>query len=589
MLARVRAHRLELLVFLSALGVRLLYLAQAADVPFSSHPIVDGAQYWSWAERIAAGDWRGEGVFYQAPLYPYLLAIVRTLVGPSLRTVYVLQAALTSLGCVSLALAGRRLFSPVVGIVAGLMAAFYAPAIFYDGVLQKEAIAFFLMALLCWLIAVLGAATRPGIDAAIGLVLGLLVLLRENLLLLALVMLVGMWARGRGASARARWLGPAWIGLGMAIILLPVAVRNLVVGGELALTTSNMGTNFYIGNNRDAHGSYEELSPGRGAPEFERIDATALAEERLGRRLTPRETSHYWLGESFRFIRSEPWAWLRLMARKTLLFWNVHEISDAEDLYFYQRWSWLLRGLMAAWNFGVLVPLAAAGVSLTWPRRRDLWLLYAMVLATSVSVIAFFVFGRFRLPIVPQLILFAAAGTVEAVKAVAGRRWRPLPVAGAALLLAGLVSRVPLIDREQQLAASFYCWSNVLAETGRTDEAIEVGRETVRRDPRMPEAHYNLCTLLSTRNERADAIAECRMAVELRPVYPKAWNNLGILLALTGDRRGAAEAFIRVLEQDPSHTVARANLEQTRRLAAQANERDVQLRIDAFLRDRRPR
>jgi tetratricopeptide (TPR) repeat protein len=582
----VRAHRLGLLVFLLALGVRLVYLRQAADVPFSSHPIVDGARYWTWAERIAAGDWLGEGVFYQAPLYPYFLAVVRVLFAPKLVAVYVLQAVLSAFGCALLALAGRRLFSPAVGAVGGLMAACYAPTIFYDGVLQKEALAVFLMSALCWLIAVAMVGGRPRIAAAMGVVLGLLALLRENLLPFAPLLLVWLWVQARGAPARARWSALFGFTAGMAIVLLPVGVRNLVVGGELALTTSQMGTNFYIGNNPDADGSYVALRPGRGAPEFEQADAISLAEQRLGRRLTPRETSRYWMGESFRFIRSEPGKWLRLMMRKTLLFWNANEISDAEDLYFYQRWSWLLRGFAAVWSFGALFPLAAAGACLVWPRRRELWLLYAMVLATSVSVIAFYVFGRYRLPIVPLLILFAAAGAVEAAKAVAGRQWRSLAVFAAALLSAGLLARAPLFDPEERQAGSFYCWSNVLAEAGRTDEAIEIGREAILHDARMPEAHYNLGTLLARKNEPADAIAEYRTAVDLRPDYPQAWNNLGIVLAMTGDRSGAADALIRALEEDPGHSGARANLELTLRAAVQANEREVQARIEAFLRDR---
>jgi Flp pilus assembly protein TadD len=148
---------------------------------------------------------------------------------------------------------------------------------------------------------------------------------------------------------------------------------------------------------------------------------------------------------------------------------------------------------------------------------------------------------------------------------------------------------VPLFDPQQPLAGSFYAWSMLSADAGRTDEAIAAGREAIRHDPTMPEAHYIVCRLLSGKHEFSEALAECRMAVNLRAAYPKAWNDLGILLAMTGDRRGAAEALIRSLEQEPDDDSARKNLRQVLSLAAQANDRDVQERIESFLREPSPR
>jgi hypothetical protein len=66
--------------------------------------------------------------------------------------------------------------------------------------------------------------------------------------------------------------------LGLAIVLLPVAIRNYAVGGGFYLTTSQFGPNFFIGNNPNADGTYASLRFGRGAPEYERQDATELAE-----------------------------------------------------------------------------------------------------------------------------------------------------------------------------------------------------------------------------------------------------------------------------------------------------------------------
>ena len=70
---------------------------------------------------------------------------------------------------------------------------------------------------------------------------------------------------------------------GVLLGLAPVAVRNYAVGGGLYLTTSQLGPNFYIGNNPTADGTYRPLRFGRGSAEFERLDATAIAERAQGR------------------------------------------------------------------------------------------------------------------------------------------------------------------------------------------------------------------------------------------------------------------------------------------------------------------
>ncbi len=66
---------------------------------------------------------------------------------------------------------------------------------------------------------------------------------------------------------------------------------------------------------------------------------------------------------------------------------------------------------MLGWfgHFGMLMPLAIAGMIATWPDRRRLSIVYALALAYAASVVMFFVFARYRYPLVPFLILFAAA------------------------------------------------------------------------------------------------------------------------------------------------------------------------------------
>src|SRR5206468_11805612 len=131
-----------------------------------------------WAQRIAAGDWLGHEVFYQAPLYPYLLGVTYAIAGRSLLAVRILQALIGSASCVLLALAGARLFSPRVGLTAGVMLALYAPAIFFDGLLQKSTLDVFFVCLALWLISRTGTAERSFLW--LGLAMGGLGLTPEN-------------------------------------------------------------------------------------------------------------------------------------------------------------------------------------------------------------------------------------------------------------------------------------------------------------------------------------------------------------------------------------------------------------------------
>ena len=132
--------------------------------------------------------------------------------------------------------------------------------------------------------------------AGLGVTLGALSLTRENALVL--VVLVLAWAvwigHTRAASARPqrhRLAAAGLTALGLIAVLGPVVVRNNLVGGGLYLTTSQFGSNLFIGNNPAADGSYMSLRTGRGSPEYERVDAAALAEEATGQTLTPSAVS----------------------------------------------------------------------------------------------------------------------------------------------------------------------------------------------------------------------------------------------------------------------------------------------------------
>ena len=98
---------------------------------------------------------------------------------------------------------------------------------------------------------------------------------------------------------------------GLAIVLLPVAIRNYAVGGGFYLTTSQFGPNFYIGNNPNADGTYH-VAPLRSRRAGIRAAGCHGARRARHRApLTPAEVSSYWTDRALDFITRQPRSWLR--------------------------------------------------------------------------------------------------------------------------------------------------------------------------------------------------------------------------------------------------------------------------------------
>ena len=433
-------------IFGCAFLVRLIYLVQVDSIPLFYNLAGDAGTYDEWGQRIAAGDWLGKGVFFQAPLYPYFLGVLQFILGRNLWLIRLVQIALGAVSCALIFRVGRELFSRPAGIAAGLILAWYAPGIFFEGLIEKSILDFFLLSLLLFLLIQARDGRRWSQWLATGAVLGLLGLSRENALILAAVLplWIGLYFSDSPILNRLQWIGLFFAGV--LLVLVPVGMRNLAVGGEFKLTTSQFGVNFFIGNNPQADGTYGSVRNVIGEPHFEGKDAKRLAEKALGRDLTPGEVSDYWWQKSWNYILSQPGQWFALLGAKWLLVWNAREIEDSDDFYIYQQWSWLLRSLAWVSHFGILAPLAAMGIFLTVKQWRQLWLLYAMILSLAASVAVFYVFGRYRLPLVPFLALFAGAGVARAIALYKEKNFRPLMIAALLLLGTGIVVNWPIIE-----------------------------------------------------------------------------------------------------------------------------------------------
>lgn len=537
-----------------ALLARLIWMLGLRHTPYWHYLMGDAQNFDQWARQILEGTQRAE-VFYQAPLYPYFLALIYGVFGHSLGVVRLIQSVLGTAACVLLLDAAARFFeNRRVGLVAGLLLAVYPPAIYFDSLLVRASLAAFLFTLLIWLLSLTWRSERfvNLTWFGVGVVGGSLLLTRENAAVTIPCVLA--WAWWRGKSRKGSAVACSLVLGGVLLVLAPVAAHNYPNSGRLQIAAASFGPNFYIGNHRGADGVYHPLRPGRGHIALERSDATLMAEAATGRSLDAGEVSEYWLRRALEDIRGAPFDWLRLLSWKSLLFVHRLELADTQDIYSYTESmppaGWLLQVL----NQGLLWPLAVIGVFVSWPQRRRLWILVLLLAAYAASIVLFFVFDRFRFPAVPLLMLFVAAGVAAVPQMIRARRWI-LP-AGAALLMA-VAANWPLgrVD-ELRSTTALNLGARLAQEPGLEAGASTAYRHALEIDPEEPAALNGLGLLLERQGRWREAVPLFERALRADPSLADAHYNLGVAFNAMGQPDRAVERFKAAIASDPLHTDA---------------------------------
>lgn len=555
-------------LFCLAFAMRMIHVNEIRSMPLFDRPISDALVFHQFAQGVAGGDWIGPSDYAHAPTYAYFLGIIYKTVGESPLMVRVIQAIVGAFACLLVGYAGRKFLGANIGLLAAILAACYAPLIYFDAIIQKANLVFFcsasLLAACAW--------TREKPTALrwfmVGAAYAMLALTRQNALLFAAFLIPWLWLAFRQRSAAKRLAWTILFCTGTIIVFAPWLMRQKKVTGEWILTTPSMGLNLYIGNSPHANGTYLPLVPGRATPLYEQQDSEDIAQQALGRKLTKKEASDFWVDQAMQFIKDKPVSWLRLMARKWILTWHSYEVADAEDFYMYQNWSATTRLLDHLWHFGLLAPLAAAGIVLTWRQRSQLWMLYVWILITAFGVAMFLVFARYRLPLIPVLLLFASAGIIETARAIRLRQGVRLAAAGIVALALALpanaswtfldqirreqsgtaYANVGLAYREdgdQQRAVEYLTKAleidprntaaainlgNALVSLGRLTDAVEVYRKGLAADPDSADLNYNLGYALDRLSQTEEAVAALRRAAKLAPNYLPAQSLLGQIL-----------------------------------------------------------
>jgi 4-amino-4-deoxy-L-arabinose transferase-like glycosyltransferase/thioredoxin-like negative regulator of GroEL len=430
------------LLLLATLAVKATVLAQLGEHPLlQPHGELDTSYYIELAQRIASG-----GVlavpepFVVSPLYAYLLAAVFRL-GGSVLAAQVLQILLGTAAVGLLFATARLWFGARAAWLSAGLAALTGIITFYEILILQAALDPFLVALSLYLVSLAATEGRPWLLAAGGIATGLLVLNRPNALayaaFVAVVLACGLWTRRAHAAPwpalRRALVFPA----ALLLTLAPNLARNYAASGEWIVISSHGGLNFYIGNNPQADGIYTRLPGIAASIAGQARDARRAAEQAAGRPLSAAEVSDHYYGLAWDWIASQPGAAFRLFGRKLALLVNRVDVPLNYSYAYYSREeATLLRALpVGAW---LLVPLGLVGLFVRpfGHTRSGYWTWASFVPLFGLTVAAFFVTDRYRMPLLVPLCASSGYLLVWAWDRLRERRVAPLggAVSGVAVL-----------------------------------------------------------------------------------------------------------------------------------------------------------
>lgn len=513
-----------LLVASFALLVRMLYGAMYfIHVPDATLLYNDARAYWQVSLAMQVYGWwlPGEGAYYQAPLYPMALSLLRACGIHEISSVIVLQFALGVINSMLTYALARNVSSRRLSIAAAsLYSLCHLPLFFESKILATTLGTFlFLLSILVWNH---GAERKPHLAACgFGVLMALAVLARPNLLFTIPCVVIAL---GWKALHDKRWVIPILFLISTTITIAPVPLRNGLVGGDWVPITANAGVTLYMGTNPLAQGGLGRVDGLSDDIEEQRTQSIRIASQEAGRPLSAAEASRHWIAKTLEWVQNNPGEFLLLQGKKTL--WALYHTPPAvnQSVAFEQvhlPGMWLLSTVTA-------LMMIAGGVGAAWALRsgkHDIHVLLATLAGYMLLSWVYYASDRFLATVLPVLCVLAAL---------------PLSSWNTSTL------RRKLITAGVSLVFAFVVFNPWLA----SNRSMEIAT-----------GWYNLGVLYEDRQQIPDALEAYQRALDANPQNVSALVNLGVLLAQQNDLAASSALFERALQIDPYNQQAQRNLQ----------------------------
>jgi hypothetical protein len=401
---RITLLAISLVVFI----IQLLTLRQ---------PVGIGEPYWI-ARYLAAG----HGFVYA---YPFDLAIVPTCYIPPLYVWF--HAAIIELGgglivsqiigLIFFHIANyyfyrffRRITSPGIALAGFIALAFYIPLWLLAQKPDPDGLNLLLLTLTILVLDDAMERPRKGVWITLGLLFGVQILVRPDILMG--IAFFGIWliAYSKNWKERKEKLIGYSTAIGISLLLvLPWTIRNYDTFGAFVLVSANSGFNFYMGNNPQATGEFQQGLP---TAESATIDSARTKYYREHPSHVERDSYLFSIGKQWIF--AHPMDALKLDMKKFYFHWWQRD-SAGGDI---GAAEWMMTGYKIVSAF--LLLFGFYGLFTLRSKSRRALLITLFLYPTAISVI-FFTQSRHRaIKVDPYLVTLSIIGIDAAIKKLKG-------------------------------------------------------------------------------------------------------------------------------------------------------------------------
>jgi tetratricopeptide (TPR) repeat protein len=213
--------------------------------------------------------------------------------------------------------------------------------------------------------------------------------------------------------------------------------------------------------------------------------------------------------------------------------------------------------------FGVLFPLGLVGIFLVFKnwssgndrtKHQNIILILLFISTYAVSFIVFFVCARYRMPVIPFLLIFASSAVVHGIQEVKRKRFRDLVVplyifAGGYIFFNANIFGIKQINP----GLNWCTLGDAYKEAGTIEKAVDCYKRSIETDPDHADAYYDLGNIYAQGKQFAVAKDLYIKAITLDPAAARAYSNLGNVYFETDKFDSALFMYAKAIELEPDY------------------------------------